>query len=172
LVEAATELFSTRGPSRVTVREIAERAGVNHGLVHHYFGSKQALLGVVLDHLAQATAEEIATWDGGDRLFEPGGANDRHARIAAHLLLDAQDPAAMQTAFPALGAVVDHLRSGGLADHEARERAALVSALVLGWQLFEPFLRTAAGLGDREQTPGASLARAVHQLMNAPLVSG
>jgi AcrR family transcriptional regulator len=153
----------------VTVREIAERAGVNHGLVHHYFGSKPALLAAVLDRLASETADDIARWDGGDSLFTPGGANDRHARIAAHLLLDAQDPATVQTTFPALFAVVDHLRGRGMADVAARERAVQVSALVLGWQLFEPFLTTAAGLGGERRGDRAPLAGAVRRLLDAPV---
>ena len=63
LLESASELFAARGPSRVTVREIAESAGVNHGQVHHYFGSKDGLLRAVLDGLARRTADELAALD-------------------------------------------------------------------------------------------------------------
>ena len=55
LIRATTELILERGVS-VSVRDIAERAGVNHGLVHTYFGSKDALLteafGAVIDRAA------------------------------------------------------------------------------------------------------------------------
>ena len=44
LVRAAADLFEDVGPHAVSVRAIAERAGVNHGLVHHYFGSKSGLV--------------------------------------------------------------------------------------------------------------------------------
>ncbi len=43
LVSAAKELLPDRAPSSVTGRELAERAGVNYGLIHHYFGGKDAI---------------------------------------------------------------------------------------------------------------------------------
>ena len=41
---------------RVGARDRAWRPSVNHGLVHHYFGSKDALLRAVLDELAAESA--------------------------------------------------------------------------------------------------------------------
>jgi AcrR family transcriptional regulator len=38
---AARRLFAERGVNGVTVREIAQAAGVTHGLVHRYFGTKE-----------------------------------------------------------------------------------------------------------------------------------
>jgi AcrR family transcriptional regulator len=57
-VAAATELFAERPPGAVTVRQIAERAGVNHALVHRYIGTKEDLLREVLEHNAR-TAERL-----------------------------------------------------------------------------------------------------------------
>ena len=42
ILDAAEELFSVHGFSAVTVRDIAECAGVSHALVHRYLGSKDA----------------------------------------------------------------------------------------------------------------------------------
>jgi AcrR family transcriptional regulator len=44
LLRAAIELYSERGPGNVTTRDIAERAGVNQGLIYHYFASREALI--------------------------------------------------------------------------------------------------------------------------------
>ena len=44
ILEAAREVFTERGYARGTVREIARRAGVTHGLVMRHFGSKEQLL--------------------------------------------------------------------------------------------------------------------------------
>lgn len=44
LLDAAKAMLPHRAPSTVTGRELAEAAGVNYGLVHHYFGSKDAVL--------------------------------------------------------------------------------------------------------------------------------
>ncbi len=43
ILDAAREAFGTHGYERATIRGIAERAGVDPALVHHYFGSKQEL---------------------------------------------------------------------------------------------------------------------------------
>jgi AcrR family transcriptional regulator len=43
LLDAARQCLLERGHQASSVKAIAERAGVNHGLVHHYFGSKERL---------------------------------------------------------------------------------------------------------------------------------
>ncbi|CDR17001.1 TetR/AcrR family transcriptional regulator [Streptomyces iranensis] len=50
LLEAAAALFAERGYERATVRDIADRAGVNQALLFRYFGSKRALFGEVIAH--------------------------------------------------------------------------------------------------------------------------
>ena len=51
LIRATAELLGEVGPNSLSIRAIAERAGVNHGLVHHYFGGKDALLQAAMQHL-------------------------------------------------------------------------------------------------------------------------
>src|SRR3954465_15607142 len=51
LLDAAKRLLPERAPSTVSGRELAAEAGVNYGLVHHYFGNKdtgfrEALVGL------------------------------------------------------------------------------------------------------------------------------
>jgi AcrR family transcriptional regulator len=145
LISAAAELFASRGPSRVSVREVAAAANVNHGLVHHYFGSKDGLLRVVLDELAVEAADEIAGWDG-MTAFDVSSATSRHSRIVAQLLLESRNPADVQTSFPTIERLTADLRARGMSRDDAARRAALVGALVLGWQLFAPFLERAAGV--------------------------
>ncbi|MFF3405252.1 TetR/AcrR family transcriptional regulator [Streptomyces sp. NPDC002742] len=43
ILEAARAAFAERGYTRATIREIAGRAGVTHGLVMRHFGSKEQL---------------------------------------------------------------------------------------------------------------------------------
>jgi AcrR family transcriptional regulator len=47
MVAAAERLFAERGFAAVSVREIAEAAGVSHALVHRYLGSKDEILRAV-----------------------------------------------------------------------------------------------------------------------------
>jgi AcrR family transcriptional regulator len=44
LLDAAERLLAEVGYAGVTTRRLAKRAGVNHGLVHYYFGSNENLL--------------------------------------------------------------------------------------------------------------------------------
>ena len=164
LLDAATELFAEKGPSDVSVREVATRAGVNHGLVHYYFGSKDALLAAVLDACAADVARELAQGDGVTLLTEPDSAVVRHTRILAHVILGAGDPAALQHEFPTLAHLVAALQERGLTAADARMRAAQVSALVLGWHLFGGFLTTAAGLSARAGDADAVLPDGVARL--------
>jgi AcrR family transcriptional regulator len=55
LLESAIELLSMYGPDGVSSREVAKAAGVNYGLVHYYFGSRNELL-------RQAVAREMEQW--------------------------------------------------------------------------------------------------------------
>jgi AcrR family transcriptional regulator len=44
LLDAAERLLASVGYAGVTTRRLAEEAGINHGLVHYYFGSNENLL--------------------------------------------------------------------------------------------------------------------------------
>ena len=57
LLAAAESLLVEVGYAGITVRKLAERAGVNHGLVHYYFGSMQDLLLQVVERFTDALIE-------------------------------------------------------------------------------------------------------------------
>jgi AcrR family transcriptional regulator len=51
LVEAARLCLLEDGAAHTSLKTIAARAGVNHGLIHRYFGSKEALMIAVLEDM-------------------------------------------------------------------------------------------------------------------------
>jgi AcrR family transcriptional regulator len=57
VLRSALTLFAQRGPDGTSIREVARAAGVSLAMVHHYFGSKEALLdaciGSMYDELGQ-----------------------------------------------------------------------------------------------------------------------
>jgi AcrR family transcriptional regulator len=57
LLTAAESLLIEVGYAGITVRRLAERAGVNHGLVHYYFGSMQDLLLRVVERFTDGLIE-------------------------------------------------------------------------------------------------------------------
>ena len=53
LLDAAERLLVDAGYSGITTRRLAEEAGVNHGLVHYYFGSNENLLVRALERFTE-----------------------------------------------------------------------------------------------------------------------
>lgn len=163
ILEAATDLFAERGPAATSIRDIAARSKVNHGLVFRYFGTKDQLVGSVLDHLG-ATTTELMQAD--PTAPEAERALDRHIRVMARTLLDGYPAGKLQTRFPGASALFDSVRATRDDDRSARLAVANAFALQFGWRLFAPFLRSAAGLDELTDTElrqavGAEVARIV-----------
>jgi len=57
LLDAAERLLIELGHSGITTRRLAEEAGVNHGLVHYYFGSNENLLARALERFTERMIE-------------------------------------------------------------------------------------------------------------------
>jgi len=57
LLDAAERLLVETGYASVTTRRVAAEAGVNHGLVHYYFGSVENLLVRVLERFTERMIE-------------------------------------------------------------------------------------------------------------------
>jgi AcrR family transcriptional regulator len=57
LLDAAERLLVEVGYARITTRRLAEEAGVNHGLVHYYFGSNENLLVRALERFTERLIE-------------------------------------------------------------------------------------------------------------------
>jgi AcrR family transcriptional regulator len=93
--DEALRLFATGGPESVTVRQIAEAAGVSAGLVVHHFGSKDGLRQEV-DQYVLAVFEAMLgelTGEGGTELLDPGtGAGSLSEAFARHLPADSPMP--------------------------------------------------------------------------------
>src|SRR5438309_57073 len=71
---AAEKLFAQHGYHAVSIRHIADEAGVPLALVGYYFGAKQALYHAIFEHWSGMINERLAALsqamidDGGDRL--------------------------------------------------------------------------------------------------------
>lgn len=142
VLTAAAELFAQRGPAAVSIKDVAERSGVNHGLVFRHFGTKENLVGAVLDDQSLRLAEMLRA-DGSSP--ERDAAIDRAWRVTARALLDGYSVAELQTAFPNITRLIEDLQ-GSRDRVDAQLTAAHAVALELGWRLFGPFISTATGL--------------------------
>ncbi|MGD8385041.1 MAG: TetR/AcrR family transcriptional regulator [Lysobacterales bacterium] len=61
ILAIAERMFAEQGYAAVSIRQIAEAAGVNPALVHYYFGSKHALLQAVAVHALKPFMDALAT---------------------------------------------------------------------------------------------------------------
>lgn len=84
LVDAALELVKEQGPSGITLREAARRAGVTHAAPYRHFADKEALLAAVAEEgflrLRAAIEKAITTGDHRDRVEALGVSYVRFAR--------------------------------------------------------------------------------------------
>ncbi len=89
LIDATVDAIHERGYSDVTMAQIAKRAGVSGGLVHHYFGSKDQLLAATMRHLLTELGRAIR-----ESLAKAGTPRERiSAIIAGNFAVDQFQPA-------------------------------------------------------------------------------
>ena len=154
ILEAATDLFAERGPAATSIRDIAARSKVNHGLVFRHFGTKEQLVGAVLDRLGTDLTA----------LLQSGAADDlekaldRQMRVMARTVLDGYPAEQLQKRFPNVAGLLDAVRPRHDTEIGARMAVANALALQFGWRLFAPILRSATGL---DELTGAELRQAV-----------
>ena len=164
LVHAAIVSFAETGPNAVSVRAIAERAGVNHGLVHHYFGSKAGLIRAVVVYMTTHIAEMISEGVGASALTEEGGEGLLYARAFSRIVVDGAMPVDVDWDFPVITAVSGAAqRLGGLDAENARIAATQALAMMMGWTLLESWIlraldKTPADANDlRSKLPAAAM---------------
>lgn len=145
VLEAASDLFAERGPAATSIRDVAARARINHGLVHRHFGTKEELVGEVLNYLGQQIADQIHE---SRTQAEIESIVDRQVRVIVRSSLDGYAVGALQKTYPNMELLVDALLSSYPRERDARLAAAHGVALQVGWRLFGDFLRAATGLTD------------------------
>jgi AcrR family transcriptional regulator len=145
VLAAASELFAEKGPAATSIREVAARAGVNHGLLHRHFGSKRQLLAATLQHLADSGAK---LRDSGASAEELEVAQEFQARVMVRSKLDGFPIEELQERFPGMERLLQEVRRGVSDDRQARLLAAHAMALQFGWGLMAPTLRVAFGLNN------------------------
>jgi AcrR family transcriptional regulator len=135
LLQAARQLFDTRGFDRTTTREIGELADVDPTMIARYFGGKVQLFTAVLR--SEAAAESLGDLSDAERL---GSLLDRIERQGPGPIIQAairpyDDPAAQEAACVEL----DHRIVGPLRERFARDgddradlRAELLTAAFIG----------------------------------------
>lgn len=133
LIDAAVQLMAVRSPRQISGRELAKHAGVNYGLIHHYFGSKDA---VFAEAVSVATEEMGQRWDG-DGILPVNTTDDASSyRTFAKLEID-------EARSPMTALMHRIVRGQATATGKAEDdpdllaHVALCAALQFGWGAFE-----------------------------------
>jgi AcrR family transcriptional regulator len=149
VIEAATELFAERGPAAVSLREVAEAADVNLGLIHRHIGSKTDLLAAVLQARPGMSAADTLSTPEDISLFLLGASGEppAYTLVLLRAALDGYDLADLGVDFPLMERASAALR-GRLAPFDADARTALAAAMLLGWHALGPTLLAVFGRGD------------------------
>jgi hypothetical protein len=125
------------------------------------------MLRAVLERAAQemvtVTTEETNMRNRIARLFAVSAEHEIYWRALARAILDGEKPQTLQREFPTIQRLIELLRKE---QHQVRQRTATqpssplldaqivvgtLSALTLGWLVFEPYLLAATGLAQEDQ---------------------
>ncbi|MFJ4657310.1 TetR family transcriptional regulator [Nocardia sp. NPDC088792] len=170
ILEHAQRQFAQNGYAAITVKGVADAAGVSPNLITRYFGGKDGLF-------LAATQVEIPVTNSFD-----GDRSELGSRLAASIVhrwfdTSGEDPLLVllrasgerPQAAEALAAFLDtnsleplhhYLRASGLDDTDARDRAAAIDAFVLGVSTRRRVLRSELGTrADLQSWLGTTIQR-------------
>lgn len=165
MIAAARHRFATEGLT-ASLRDIAQDAEVNLGLVHRHFGSKDALIRAVFADAAESGRRLIASAPSFDVAFDAllhsvENGDDAYSRMLALMLLGGVDPHELQEQFP----TITRLRE--LGGEERRDVVALGLLATLAWPVFREHVALAAGY-DAPSEAFAALAGVLQRLAAGP----
>ncbi len=132
ILDAATEVFFSAGYDRTTIRAVASAAGVDAGLVMHYFGSKQELFRRVID-AAPVSEVSAAPGQAAEQILAALASRLVSEPLASLTLLRSMltNPEAASAADAAIARYQAQIAQAIPAD-DANLRAAIISAITLG----------------------------------------
>ena len=159
LITATAELLGEVGPRSLSVRAIAERAGVNHGLVHHYFGGKDALLQAAMERLVhnhfQYAMEQSSQQPVPAPLALVG--DPTYLRAVVRTVLDnemalARTELSEDVSIPRNAMMhMSSLRGERTPSVGVQATVGLGMAMEMGWAALEPFIFSVVGADTEQQ---------------------
>jgi len=159
LIAATAQLLGEVGPRALSVRAIAERAGVNHGLVHHYFGGKDALLQAAMERLVHEHHDYAMAQSRHQPLPAPLGliGDPTYLRAVVRAVLDNEMSLASTELTEDVSVprnVLRHVASSmGQTEPtvDVKATVGLGMALEMGWAALEPFIFAVVGAENEHE---------------------
>ncbi|WP_055588417.1 TetR/AcrR family transcriptional regulator [Streptacidiphilus griseoplanus] len=170
ILEAAAQAFAERGYSRATLRDIARRAGVTHGLVLRHFGSKENLfLAAVpgtrdVDKLAEDSTEPLPTRIAREfvRRLEGPHSNDTFVTLVRSATDDEHAAAGLYAAMEERTNETYRRLLGG---HALEHRVPFLAALLVGVTFSRYVIRAGALAGMSAERFTEDLAGSIDALL-------
>jgi AcrR family transcriptional regulator len=153
LLRSARKLIAEQGPA-VALRDIADDAGVNFGLIYQYLGTKEQLVREVYGRAGDNAASRLTSAESLEEalaLLMTFG-DGTTARLVGWAAMEGSQPAEAFRDSPALGVLARLMLADAraadvdLTADDARVFAALAMVIALGWRLFGSTALFAAGL--------------------------
>ena len=150
ILDAAEKLFADRHPSDVTVRDVAERAGVTHALVHQYIGTKGDLLNAVIQRVATNRAAMVRKSNSLDEalrvLVDQIVSNRVHSKTLVRSAMDGVEYVSLKERIQTGHALIELARKTAASGArpgpppqgiDPRVLIAAISAMAFGWAALE-----------------------------------
>ena len=160
LIDAGIKLFSQRGLKNVSVRQLADEAGVNHSLLFRHFGNKDGLIKAVFaarfEQMGAFNPEQISN---GEKMLETSiravMQDEQLWRLMTFAALEGEEWILRSIPSPYIASTLSQLdkrqKEGSI--YNGVEAAVLLGsgfALGLGWAVFRKILMSLAGAHDRD----------------------
>jgi AcrR family transcriptional regulator len=167
ILAAARHLFADLGYDRTTIRAVASAAGVDAGLVMHYFGSKDLLFAraveVPADELPDGTSDEVAE----ALLTSLGRRLDGEPAASLAVLRSMLTNADAADRYRAAGEPQLNQLTEAIPTSDAGLRASLLSAIIHG-VIAERYLLGLTHLADASPEQIIDLLRPCFQSLTTP----
>lgn len=155
ITAATAALVSERGSNSITLRDIARKANVNHGLIIRHFDSKERLIRTVVLSMVNSMIEE--TKDSGENLLDTlFGWDNRYStniRTIVRIMLDDPNGKALVDAKPLIDRLLDWINEGQMKMRISPEVDSIVlvfifGCLIFGDELFGPYICKIMGVSE------------------------
>lgn len=164
ILDSAQELFAKHGPASVSIRQVAEKAGVTHALVHRYFGSKDDLIKAVVDRVdvkRAATAKaSVSLRDAYQELLPRVMVQRDHSMMLVRSAMEGTEYVLLAERIRTTSAMVALARRTAASgaqpspppqDIDPRVLVSAISAMILGWASIEDWVWPTAGIDPAEK---------------------
>jgi len=164
ILDSAQELFATRGPRAVSVRQIAEHAGVSHALVHKYIGSKDDLIQAVVqrvDASRATTARRSGSLKEAYQTAFPKVMEQRgHSMMLVRSAMEGTEYVPLAERIEATSAMIALAKRTAASgarpappprDIDPRVLISSITAMILGWASMEDWVWPTSGLDPADK---------------------